>query len=294
MKFLSYNIQYGVGKDNKNDIDRIIAEIKSGEADVIALQELDRYWPRSGYTDQVERVTSALADYYWVYGPGVDLHADAISTENKGARRQFGNLVLSRFPIISSRHHLLPKYGSTGPLSLQRSAIEATILCGQQLLRVYSVHLTHLSSATRLPQIDRLLEIHHNAERDGFPVSADLTAIDWETKDWESGVGEQSVATSAIIMGDFNCQPNTEEYSRMVGPLCDYGGRINNPAGFVDAWTQCGGEELAGGTCEHKGNMVRFDYCFVSTSLRQQIKSCRVDEAAQGSDHQPLWTEIDF
>jgi len=287
MKFLSYNIQYGKGKDDRVDIARILEEIKG--ADVIALQELDRFWPRTNFADQVEQIATAMPDYYWVYGAGVDLHADQYSVENRGIRRQFGNMLLSRLPIISSRHHLLPKYGSAGPLSLQRSAIEATISCGSELLRVYSVHLTHLSSQTRLPQINRLLKIHRDALHEGFPVSADLRGMDWE-----DGVGDQHVAANAIIMGDFNSQPATDEYIGMVGPVSDYGGRISNPAGFVDAWTQCGHDEMSGNTCNHFGVPVRFDYCFVSTSLRHQIKSCDVDDQAQGSDHQPLWTDIEF
>jgi exonuclease III len=36
------------------------------------------------------------------------------------------------------------------------------------------------------------------------------------------------------------------------------------------------------------------DYCFVSSSLRHQIKNCWIDEQAQGSDHQPVWVEIDI
>ena len=288
MKFLSYNIQYGTGKDDRVDIDRILDEIKG--ADIIALQELDRFWPRTGYADQVQQITSAMPDYYWVYGAGVDLHADKHADKNRGTRRQFGNLLLSRLPIIASRNHLLPKYGSTAPLSLQRSALEATILCGKQLLRIYSLHLTHLSAQTRMPQIKRLLEIHRDAVHEGFPVSGDLDGIDWE-----DGVGDQAIPAEAIMMGDFNLQPDSNEYLSLVGPLSDYGGRhISSPAGFVDAWVQCGHDKMDGITAAIHGIPARLDYCFVSTSLRHQIQSCRVDDKAQGSDHQPLWTEIDF
>jgi endonuclease/exonuclease/phosphatase family metal-dependent hydrolase len=84
MKFLTYNIQYCKGKDELVDIDRIVSEIDG--ADVIALQEVDRFWPRTDYVDQVERITNAMPDHYWVYGAGVDLHADQYSDANKGAR----------------------------------------------------------------------------------------------------------------------------------------------------------------------------------------------------------------
>lgn len=287
MKFLTYNIQYGKGKDGQVDIDRIVREIDG--ADVIALQEVDRFWARTNYADQVDQITSAMPDYYWVYGAGVDLHADQISIANKAARRQFGNLVLSRYPIISSRHHLLPKYGSVDPISIQRSAVEATILCGKQLIRFYSLHLTHLSAQTRLPQIKYLLEIHRDAIHQGFPVSGNLKGFNWE-----DGVGDQTVPAEAIIMGDFNCQPDSEEYLCMAGPVSDYGGHITSPTGFVDAWLQTGQDKLPGVTGDVNGVSTRLDYCFVSSSLRNCIKSCNVDEQAQGSDHQPVWVEIDI
>jgi endonuclease/exonuclease/phosphatase family metal-dependent hydrolase len=287
MKLLSYNIQYGKGKDDQYDTERIVGEI--GDADLVALQEVERFWARSGNMDQVARITAAMPDHYWVYGPGVDLHADQQSARNKGARRQFGNLILSRFPIISSRHHLLPKYGSIGPLSIQRSTIEASIICGKHRIRFYSIHLTHLSPETRLPQINRLLEIHRDAIHEGFPISGNLKGMDWE-----SGVNDQTVPADAVIMGDFNFQPDSEEYLRMVGPISYDGSHIINPAGFVDAWLESGQDKMSGTTGQVKGVAARLDYCFVSTSLKQQIISCRVDEQATGSDHQPLWVDIDI
>ena len=62
MKFVSYNIQYCKGKDDRYDIDRIIREIE--DADIIALQEVERFWKRSAYTDQVEKIAEGLKDYY--------------------------------------------------------------------------------------------------------------------------------------------------------------------------------------------------------------------------------------
>jgi len=287
MKFLTYNIQYGKGKDDQYDIERIVGEI--GDADLVALQEVERFWARSGDTDQVDQITTAMPDHYWVYGAGVDLHADQQSARNKGARRQFGNMILSRFPILSSRHHLLPKHGSIGPLSIQRSALETTILCGKHRIRFYSIHLTHLSPQTRLPQINRLLEIHRDAIHEGFPISGNLKGMDWE-----AGISDQSVPVDAIIMGDFNFQPDSDEYHRMVGPISYDGSHITSPAGFVDAWLESGQDKMSGTTSQVKGVAARLDYCFVSTSLKQQIKSCRVDEQATGSDHQPVWVDIEL
>ena len=66
MKLVAYNIQFGTGKDGRVDLDRIADEIAN--ADVIAMQEVDRYWKRSEMADQVsarrqrlQRCASGLA-----------------------------------------------------------------------------------------------------------------------------------------------------------------------------------------------------------------------------------------
>jgi endonuclease/exonuclease/phosphatase family metal-dependent hydrolase len=293
MKFLSYNIQYCKGKDDRYDVDRILQEIEG--ADIIALQEVERFWKRSGNIDQVARIAEGLKGYYWVYGAGVDLHIDLstndgiIAHDGMPLRQQFGNMLLSRKPIIYSRHHLLPKYGSVGPLSLQRSVIEGVVRCDKTSLRVYSTHLTHLSSETRLPQVQRLLDIHHSARLEGTPISGDLSNMDWA-----DDLDNQHVPAHAIFMGDFNFMPDAPEYDLMVGPLSDYGGRISNPEGFVDAWACCGNPEMSGVTSDFKGEPARLDYCFVSTALRDNITSCTIDNEAQGSDHQPISLELDL
>ena len=45
MLLVTYNIQYGTGKDGAVDLSRISSEVVS--ADVIAMQEVDRFWSRS-------------------------------------------------------------------------------------------------------------------------------------------------------------------------------------------------------------------------------------------------------
>ncbi|GMQ76784.1 MAG: hypothetical protein BMS9Abin01_2079 [Gammaproteobacteria bacterium] len=95
-------------------------------------------------------------------------------------------------------------------------------------------------------------------------------------------------------MGDFNMEPDSEEYARITGPVSPYGGRITNPHGFVDAWVAAGNAELDGVSAAIDGREVRLDYCFVSASMRGLVTGARIDRQAAGSDHQPLWVEIDL
>ena len=201
LKIVTYNIQYCKGQDDRIDPDRIASEIKG--ADIMALQEVDRHWPRTGNVDQVAEIRKHFPEHYCVYGPGVDLHTE-VSSPADPARRQFGNMVLSRYPMVFSRNHLLPKLGSIDALSVQRSSLETTLDVNGTLLRVSSLHLSHLSTADRMPQVERILTLHRDARREGSPIQGDL-----EGKDCQDGVSNQGVADHALLLGDFNCQPDS-------------------------------------------------------------------------------------
>lgn len=93
MQFVSYNIQYGTGRDGRVDLARI-AQAVSG-ADVIALQEVERFSRRTGMVDQPAVLSRLLPGYHWVYGPGMDLDADGMTADGHitHQRRQFGNML---------------------------------------------------------------------------------------------------------------------------------------------------------------------------------------------------------
>jgi endonuclease/exonuclease/phosphatase family metal-dependent hydrolase len=288
MKLATYNVQYGLGKDRRYDLVRIAREI--ADADVIALQEVDRYWQRSGCVDSPAVIASHLPEHYWVYGANLDM--DASFRDGNGRlinrRRQFGTMILSRLPIVSSRNHLLPKYGTLTQHSIQQGALEAVIVTPRAgPLRIYSLHLSHLSAAIRLPQVDALLAIHARAPSEGGAWCGGHP-------DPEAGWTEGEMPpmpSEAILLGDFNFEWNAPEYDRIAGPLSQTYGRLNGIAGFVDAWVAAGNREDEGATI---GAGKRIDFCFVSSVLAGRVKACRIDREATGSDHQPLWVEMDL
>jgi endonuclease/exonuclease/phosphatase family metal-dependent hydrolase len=174
-------------------------------------------------------------------------------------------------------------------MSLQRSALEGVVETGRGLVRVYSLHLTHLSAETRMPQVERLLEIHEQAPVEGAALSGGGLKDEWI----RDGLAP-ALPREAILVGDFNMEPDSREYTLLAGPVSPYGGRITNPHGFVDAWVAAGHAESDGVTADIDGREVRLDYCFVSASLADAIGSARIDEQAAGSDHQPLWVDMNL
>jgi endonuclease/exonuclease/phosphatase family metal-dependent hydrolase len=286
MKLVSYNIQYGMGKDGRYDLARIAGEIEHG--DVIALQEVERFWQRSGERDDVAELARHLRAFHWVYGANLDMDASYLDGDGFPVhrRRQFGTMILSRTPILSSRNFPLPKFGTLLQHSIQQGALEAVIRSDRGTpLRVYSTHLSHLSPATRLPQVDALLAIDRRAPSEGgaWCGGHPNAAAGWTE-------GEMPpMPREAVLMGDFNFSPDAEEYRRIVGPDSDGYGRLNNLEGFVDSWVAAGHAEHEGATWGGR----RIDYIFVAAAWRGRIAAAWIDERAQGSDHQPIGIELD-
>ncbi|MDQ0253984.1 endonuclease/exonuclease/phosphatase family metal-dependent hydrolase [Evansella vedderi] len=87
----TYNIQYGKGQDGRVDIGRTIEKLKSLDAQVIRLQEVERFSVRSGFNDQVKWMAEALDMYATFYSslsfPGL----------------YYGNAILSVFPIEDTK-----------------------------------------------------------------------------------------------------------------------------------------------------------------------------------------------
>ncbi len=288
MKFVTYNIQYGLGKDNRYDLARIAREVQ--DADVIALQEVERHWQRSGCVDAPAVIASHLPEHHWVYGANLDMGASYRDSAGTlvNRRRQFGTMILSRPPIVSSRNHLLPKYATLTQHSIQQGALEAVIVTPRAgPVRIYSVHLSHLSPATRMPQIEALLAIHARAPAEGGAWCGGHPDPD---AGWTEGEMPPMPA-DALIMGDFNIEWSAPEYDRIVGPLTAQFGRLNRVTGFVDAWVAAGHREDAGATI---GSGRRIDFCFVSSSLAHHVQSCQIDADGAGSDHQPVWVDMDL
>ena len=101
-----------------------------------------------------------------------------------------------------------------------------------------------------------------------------------------------------VLLGDFNLEANDPEYDYLVGPQDMEFKRLTSKENFIDTWVATGHGEDEGTTFSEKTSSnhirdMRIDFAFVDESMQKRIISARIDEQAQGSDHQPYWIEID-
>ena len=133
----TFNIRHGRGLDDEVDLHRTARAILETNADLIALQEVDRHHSRSGGVDQaaeLERLT----------GLHISFHATVRRQES-----EYGIAVASRQPIDTS-FHPLPRLHDEEP----RGFITGVLAAGG--ITFVATHLSTVAAARRM-QIDRLV-----------------------------------------------------------------------------------------------------------------------------------------
>ena len=268
---VSYNIQYGFGFDGTCDLGRIIARVRA--ADVICLQEVTRGYVKNGGMDMVEAIVAALPSHFSAYHPAADLDMGGAIVDGVAVNRrfQFGNMVLSRWPLTAVRGHLLPSSWRKDALNLQRGALEARIDTPAGPIRFYSVHLDHVDARERMAQIRALKRIAGDFARTGGAI----------TGAFEFGLPDMEDRGDFVLMGDFNCEPDSDEYRLMVDDGAIVEATATDPGW---SWRSALGEEPV--------RRQRLDYAFCNTALAARAKGTRIDREAEGSDHMPVWIEI--
>ena len=133
LRILSYNIHHAEGVDGKLDIPRIAQVILSVEPDLVALQEVDKNTIRTGKVNQ-DIELSRLTKMNSVFGSNITFQGG-----------QYGNAILSKFPIIKNKNFLLPNVDSGEQRGLLQSQIQ---ISNKENVLFFSTHLDHRRSDT--------------------------------------------------------------------------------------------------------------------------------------------------
>ena len=277
MKLITWNIQYGKGCDGVVDLPRIVADaITLGDADVFCFQEVsDNFESFDGGVDQSAVLAALLPGYRPVFYPAVE------TVDSQGQRHRFGNMTLSRLPVLQVANHLLPWPAATAARSMRRHALETTVLTALGPLRITNTHLEFHSVEQRDAQIARLLDLQQEASSQ--PATA--AAVHREP------YGSQTAAASGILCGDFNFDVSDPQHAMLHGS-------IRPGLNYRDAWLVVQPDRPRAPTCgihdraQWPNGAGCYDFIFVTEDLAPRGRRVAVDGETTASDHQPVLIEM--
>lgn len=285
MRILSWNIQWGRGIDGRVDLARIAGALRPYEADVLCLQEVavnHPGLPGGAAMDQVAWLSGLFLGYESTYGAGSDL------PDGMGGRRQFGNLILSRFPILQVFRHSLPWPVDTAVPSMPRVALEAVIDAPGfpgGALRVITTHLEYYSDSQRLAQFKALRTIADNGWQH---ATQPRSAADTDPPFAVLPRGE-----GCVLCGDFNSELGSEGHAALWMPsdapaFRDAGIAVPPvPQGFPSVTPTFGVHDRC-----YVAQPMRYDGFYISENIAERVRAVEVDTHTQASDHQPVLLEL--
>lgn len=162
LRVLTYNIHHGEGSDGKVDLERIARVVSEQKPDLVALQEVDVKTRRTGGVDQ-PAVLAKLTGLHAAFGRGIDYQGG-----------EYGNAVLSRFPIRSTRVHPLPvKEGEE-----RRCALVVTVRPAENgpEITFVATHLNYRDEAERLREADEIHRVLKEGQDKPTILAGDLNA----------------------------------------------------------------------------------------------------------------------
>jgi endonuclease/exonuclease/phosphatase family metal-dependent hydrolase len=281
VQLISWNIQWGRGVDGRVDPRRIVRVCRaSARPDVLCFQEAGRNFPGlagSGGADLFAQLAAELPEYAAVEGVAVDGPGPA------GTRSQFGQLVLTRLPVLQTFRHLLPWPADPNVPTMQRVALEVVLGGARGPLRITTTHLEYYSARQRAAQVERLRELQ---------AEAASHAADRRFTEKEGGPFEAHARPpSGILTGDFNFAPGDPLHERLQAPIA------GSPA-YRDAWQiRHPGAPHAPtlglyDKVQWPGKPFCSDFIFVTEDLAERVENVVVDSATDASDHQPVLLEL--
>lgn len=199
LKVMTLNLHGGVNWYGQYDLDSVVRFIEEVQPDLIGMQEVDRGWSSASRFEDIPGELARRLKMFYAY---------SASLERNGGN--FGNLVLSRYPIVAIWTELLP-----GALERRSFALVQVLAHGVRI-NFLTTHLG-LSLEDRRQQAAAMLQFINQ-------VNGPLIV----TGDFNGGIEDPSVAVfreglidvqgASALAGQGTFRPKTGS----VGPRIDY------------------------------------------------------------------------
>ena len=278
LRVMTYNIKHGQGNDDCDDatpaagdvpavqcavdLDRTTGVIEALDPDIAAIQEVDRFWARSGGIDQTEELGNDL-DMETCFAANLDHGPDNHADED----HEYGTLILSRFPILSCENTLLPTEDGWEPRGLLEARIDVDEIGEVAVLG------THLQSNRRAEEEEAA---RLRTEQVDF-ITERVASID----------------VPLVLMGDLNAEPDDPELEPLFAPdggLEDAWTIAGVPAD-PDSTPDTEGFTVPAERTGDPENQI--DYIFAAAPFTFESAEVVIDEETRmASDHYPVVADL--
>lgn len=171
IRVMTYNIHTGVGVDGEFDLERIAQIITDHRIDIAGLQEVDQSVERTDRVMTMQELSN-LTGMNYAFGKAIEFQGG-----------EYGNGILSRFPILKKHNHPYT-FEQTGE---HRSLLYVLLEYNRDTLFVMNTHLDH-----RPDDAERLMS------------AEEILSVSYQHKD-----------RPALLLGDINDVPKSDVISRL-------------------------------------------------------------------------------
>lgn len=245
-----------MGMFSKPDENEVLAFLRNADADIICLQEVEVYKENRYLT--LPELRDAMSAWPYTY----------FDFKVYNSRRQFGNVVFSRYPLINKK--TVP-FDSKGSISSRCDVVIDT-----DTIRLIANHLESYRLDPSYLQVDSLFNATPD-RRDWLRERLNQTGMTRRAQAQAVKAEAESSPYPVILAGDFNVPPLSRTYHLLKKGLQDC---------FLE-----GSCLQYGATYRLHGFSVRIDYIFCSPALTPLSAEVL---PASGSDHNPLCCTIGF
>ncbi len=277
MILITWNIQWALGTDGIMDPARIVNHARSmADFDVLCLQEVSDNWPElkaSPVMNQFAAFAALLPGFQAIDGVAHETRDAA------GRPKRFGNMILTRFPVLQVLRHALP-WPAVGTNNMPRGLLEVVAMTPSGPVRLMTTHLEYSHPAIRREQVEALRGLHASA----------CARVTTPRADGAGTYARTPSTPSAILTGDFNMKPDDALKQHISAPFSEGWPRL------VDSWTAFNGMKPHPLTSciidQTHGTPHCCDYVFLTEDLAPTIRRITCDEETRVSDHQPILIEL--
>lgn len=189
LRIMTFNIHHGEGLDGRLDVERIAQVIRDARADIVGLQEVDRGVGRTDQRDLLKEL-SDLTGLRYAFGKNIDLEGG-----------DYGNALLSRFPIVSEGNRALEPIGGGEQRGVLQTVIDVT---GRRVL-VLTTHFDHRRDSAQRPR--------------SAAQMVDMVA------QWGDG--------PVVMLGDFNDVPGSAAHATLTSVAIDAWAAVGDGDGYT-------------------------------------------------------------